>query len=62
MTFSVCWLLDRSCFISLAFDFWHVCFGIRYLAFVFWHLPFGIRCLFQKAFRQHLYGNVLASL
>ena len=33
-------------YISLAFDFWHVCFGIRYIAFVFWHLLFGIHCLF----------------
>ena len=33
-------------YISLAFDFWHVSFGIRYLAFVFWHLLFGIHCLF----------------
>ena len=25
-------------YISLAFYFWHVCFGIRYFAFVFWRL------------------------
>ena len=29
MTFSVCWLLDRSCLHSLAFGFWHLLFGIQ---------------------------------
>ena len=50
MTFSVCWLNDRSCLHSLAFDFWH--------------LPFGIQCRFWKAFRisSAFFGNFLASL
>ena len=34
-------ILDRSCLISLAFDFQQVFFGIQYLAFGFWHLLLG---------------------
>ena len=49
MTFSVCWLLDRSCYISLAFDFWHAFLAYVNLAFGFWHLLFGIEC-FKKHF------------
>ena len=47
MTFSVCWLLDRSClhFFSiwfLACVFWHTVFSICF----FWHLLFCIHYLF----------------
>ena len=64
MTFSACfgYLIDHV-YISLAFDFWHVCFGIRYLAFVF-----GIYFLvYIVCFKKHFVsissaGNFLASL
>ena len=56
-TFSVCYgYLIHHAYISLAFDFWRVCFGIRY-SICFWYLLFGIHCLFKKAFRQHFFGG-----
>ena len=38
MTFCVLIYLIDHVYISLAFDFWQVFFGIQYLAFGFWHL------------------------
>ena len=55
MTFSVCvgYLIDHV-YISLAFDFWLVCFGIRYIAFVF-----GIYFLaYIVGFKQHFVSIV----
>ena len=49
LSLCVGYLIDNV-YLSLAFYFWHLCFGIRYLAFVFWHLLFGIHCCFKKHF------------
>ena len=45
MTFSLCWLLDRSCLHSLAFGFWHTVSVLKSISYfvsissvTFWHL------------------------
>ena len=58
MTFPLCWLLDRLCVHFLAFDFWHVFFGIRYLAFGFWHLLSGIQCFNRRFVSISLVSSV----
>ena len=54
------YLIDHVYFF-LAFDFWNAVLGTRifsiwFLASTFWHT------VFEKAFRQHFFGNFLASL
>ena len=49
MTFSDGYLIDHV-YIPLAFDFWHVFLGIRYLAFGFWHLLLAYSFGFKKHF------------
>ena len=43
------YLIDHV-YISLAFDFWHVFFGMRYLAFGFWHLLLAYSDSYKKHF------------
>ena len=57
------YLIDHV-YISLAFDFWHVFFGMRYLAFGFWHLLLAYSDRFKKHFGSissvtfwHLYST-----
>ena len=43
------YLIDHV-YITLAFDFWHVFFGMRYLAFGSWHLLLAYSDGFKKHF------------
>ena len=49
MSFCDGYLIDHV-YISLAFDFWHVFLGIRYLAPGFWHLLLAYSFDFKKHF------------